>query len=196
LPVPQLARPGRNAAAAAARRGKMAHVQSTSIDEAIMRQRLGSPSPTLWSCVGVAAALTVGACSASSTSTQPTPVSSGNYSLRVRLLDKSNPSLTSGPATFSKVGANMVITLWTDSTETAVKTQFTSQGAVTLGAFNADNNPVNPTDFLVIDNLIANSVNKGGTITLTTVTSSEIDGSFAFTDSTYQWEANFAAIAK
>jgi hypothetical protein len=160
-----------------------------------MKERLGSHAP-LWSYVGVAAALTVAACSTSSTSTQPTPVSSGSYSLRVRLLDKSNPSLTSGPATFSKVGANMVITLWTDSTETAVKTQFTSQGGVTVGMFNADNNPVNPGDFLVIDNLVANSVNKGGTIILGPVTPVEIDGSFTFADGTYQWDANFAAVIK
>jgi hypothetical protein len=166
------------------------------LNEAIMQRRLRSRARTLWSCVGATVALTVAACSTSSTSTQPTPVSSGKYSLRVRLLDKSNPSLTSGPATFSKVGAKTVITLWTDSTQTAVKTQFTSQGGVTLGTFNADNNPVNAGDFLVIDNLVANSVNKGGTITLSTVTSVEIDGSCTFTDNTYQWEANFAALLK
>jgi hypothetical protein len=161
--------------------------------ETLMRQRLPSHVSTLF---GVVVALTVAACSSSSTSTQPTPVSSGSYSLRVRLLDKSNPSLTSGPATFSHVGANTVITLWTDSTETVVKTQFTSQGGVMPGTFNADNNPINPGDFLVVDNLVPNSANKGGTITLTTVTSAEIDGSFAFTDSTFQWQANFAAVQK
>jgi hypothetical protein len=71
--------------------------------------------------------------------------------------------------------------------------ELSAQGPVTVGTFGATNNRVAPSDFLVTDMVNSPMAQKGGSVTVTTVTASMVDGSFNYSGDSRELKGNFAA---